>query len=254
MDLGTLVGSIFVWGLLLYSMALGVGIAVYIDMPSVYIVMGGSLAALMIAFDMGEMKKFGKLFAYSFKPPKFDLNALIKKIVEYSMQARRDGILSLEGPASQEQNKFLQKGIMMAVDGTEPDVVKELMELEMSQMEARHKNTVAIFDKWGGLAGAYGLIGTLIGLVAMLFNMSDPSAIGPSMAVALLTTLYGAMIANMITDPMSNKLNFRTAEEMTAMTICIEGVVSIQAGDNPRVLEQKLLVFVPPNKRVSQFE
>jgi chemotaxis protein MotA len=124
----------------------------------------------------------------------------------------------------------------------------------MAQTSERHKSHAAIFDQWAGLAGAMGMIGTLIGLVAMLLNMSDPSAIGPSMAVALLTTMYGAMIGNIFGAPIANILNIRDADETLVKTIILEGIMSIQAGDNPRTLEAKLLSFLPPNERVSQFE
>jgi len=216
--------------------------------------MTGSLGALMIGFKMEQMKNIMKVFMVSIKPTIIDNQSLIKKLVDYAMQARRDGILSLEAAANNEENEFLKKGLMMAVDGNEPDTVRELLEIEIEEMSNRHKSNGSIFGKWGGFAGAYGLIGTLVGLVAMLVNMSDPSAIGPAMAVALLTTLYGAMIANMITGPMETKLDIRNSDEVMAMTIMVEGIVSIQAGDNPRVLEQKLLAYLSPGERKSQFD
>jgi len=141
----------------------------------------------------------------------------------------------------------------MAVDGNEPDTIRELLEIEMEQMDARHKKMSSIFSNWAGLAGAMGMIGTLVGLVAMLLNMSDPSAIGPAMVVALLT-LYGAMIGNIFGNPIANKLNLRNDDELLAKTMILEGIMSIQAGDNPRTLEAKLLSFLPPSQRKSQFE
>jgi chemotaxis protein MotA len=235
-------------------MALGVGVGAYIDVPSVLIVVGGSLGALMISYDLSHIKKIGKLIMVSIKPTRFEANEIIKIIVELAIKARRDGIVSLETDANNEENYFLRKGLMMAVDGNEPDVIKSLMEIEMEQISNRHKTNAGIFGTWSSFAGAFGLIGTLIGLVAMLVNMSDPSAIGPSMAVALLTTMYGAVIANMIAGPLESILNVRDAEEMVSMALISEGVTSIQAGDNPRSLEQKLLAFVSPDKRSSQFE
>ena len=254
MDISSLIGSIAVWILVMMAMTLGVGVGAYIDAPSVLIVIGGSLGAVMIGFKMEQVKLLGKLFGAVFKPTQVDTQELIKKLVDFAMEARRDGILALESKVSTESNEFLKKGLMMAVDGNEPDTVRELLEIEIEQMVGRHKTNGAIFGKWGGFAGAYGLIGTLVGLVAMLVNMSDPSAIGPSMAVALLTTMYGAMIANMITGPMEQKLSIRSSDEANAMTIMVEGIMSIQAGDNPRVLEQKLLAYLEPSSRVSQFD
>jgi chemotaxis protein MotA len=254
MDLGSVIGLVMILGLLFGAMAMGVGIGPYIDIPSVLIVFGGSIGALLIAFKMEQMKSFVKIFMIAIKPPQEDIPELIKKLVEYSTQARRDGILSLEAAANNETNEFLKKGLSMAVDGNEPDTIREMLEIEMEQTSERHKGNAAIFDTWAGLAGAMGMIGTLIGLVAMLLNMSDPSAIGPSMAVALLTTMYGAMIGNIFGSPIANILNIRDADEYLVKTIILEGIMSIQAGDNPRTLEAKLLAFLPPNERVSQFE
>jgi len=254
MDLGTVIGLVLILGLLFGAMAMGVGIGPYIDIPSVLIVIGGSIGALLIAFKMEQMKNFVKIFMIAIKPPQEDVAELIKKLVEYSTQARRDGILSLEAAANNETNEFLKKGLSMAVDGNEPDTIREMLEIEMEQTSERHKGNAEIFGQWAGLAGAMGMIGTLIGLVAMLLNMADPSAIGPSMAVALLTTMYGAMIGNIFGAPIANILNIRNADETMVKTIILEGIMSIQAGDNPRTLEAKLLAFLPPSERVSQFE
>lgn len=254
MDLGTVIGLVLILGLLFSAMAMGVGIGPYIDIPSVLIVVGGSIGALLISFKMETMKQFAKIFMIAIKPPQEDKAELIKKLVEFATSARRDGILSLEAAANTESNAFLKKGLSMAVDGNEPDAIRELLEIEMEQTSARHKMHASVFDQWAGLAGAMGMIGTLIGLVAMLLNMADPSAIGPSMAVALLTTMYGAMIGNIFGAPIANILNIRNGEEDLVKQMILEGIMSIQAGDNPRTLEGKLLSFLPPAERVSQFE
>ncbi|MGM0624142.1 MAG: motility protein A [Campylobacterota bacterium] len=254
MDLGTVVGLVLIIGLLVGAMAMGVGLAAYIDIPAVLIVFGGSFGALMIAFKMEQMKGFFKVFMVAVKPPKNDPAELIKKLVEYSQKARRDGILSLESDANNEENEFLQKGMNMAVDGNEPDAIREMLEVEMEQTSDRHKDNASIFSEWAGIAGAFGMIGTLIGLVGMLVNMDDPSAIGPAMAVALLTTMYGAMIGNIVGNPIALILLNRNKDEERIMTIIIEGIMSIQAGDNPRNLEAKLLAFLPPKERESQFD
>ena len=254
MDLASVIGNVLVWVLILAAMAMGVGVGAYIDVPSVLIVVGGSLGALLIGFKMDQMKNIMKIFMISIKPTIIDNQGLIKKLVDYAMQARRDGILSLEAAANNEENEFLKKGLMMAVDGNEPSTVRDLLEIEMESTDARHKDYINMYTSWGSYAGAYGLIGTLVGLVAMLVNMSDPSAIGPSMAVALLTTMYGAMIANMITGPIGTILTIRNVDELMSMTIMLSGITSIQAGDNPRTLEAKLLSYLGPDERVSQFE
>jgi chemotaxis protein MotA len=254
MDLGTVIGLVLILALLFGAMAMGVGIGAYIDIPSVLIVIGGSIGALLVSFRMEQMKNFVKIFMIAIKPPQVDQLELVKKLVDFATQARRDGILSLEAAANSEENEFLKKGLSMAVDGNEPDTIRDLLEIEMDQTSSRHKGNAAIFNQWAGLAGAMGMIGTLIGLVAMLLNMADPSAIGPSMAVALLTTMYGAMIGNIFGTPISNILIIRDTEESLVKQMIIEGIMSIQAGDNPRTLEGKLLSYLTPTERVSQFD
>jgi chemotaxis protein MotA len=254
MDLGTVIGLVVIIGLLAGAMAMGVGLAVYIDIPAVLIVFGGSFGALLISFKMEQMKSFFKVFMIAIKPPQANPNELIKKLVEYSQKARRDGILSLEADANNETNEFLKKGLNMAVDGNEPDAIREMLEVEMEETSNRHKVNASMFSEWAAIAGAMGMIGTLIGLVAMLVNMDDPSAIGPAMAVALLTTMYGAMIGNIVGNPIATILTQRNTDEERIMTIIIEGIMSIQAGDNPRNLEAKLLAFLPPKERESQFD
>ncbi len=254
MDLGTVIGIVLIMALLLGSMVMGVGIGAYIDVPSVLIVVGGSIGALMVSFKPSQMKQFVKIFMKAIKPGEEDVGELIKKLVEFATKARKDGILALEGDVNDEENAFLKKGLSMAIDGSEPDTIRELLEIEVEQTSTRHKVHGSIFSQWSGLAGAMGMIGTLIGLVAMLLNMSDPSAIGPSMAVALLTTMYGAMIGNIFGGPIANILGIRNDDETLVREMIIEGIMSIQAGDAPRVLEAKLLAYLAPVDRVSQFD
>ncbi len=254
MDLGTVVGLVLIFGLLAGAMTMGVGIGPYIDLPSLLIVVGGSMGSLLISFKMEQMKNFGKVFMIAVKPPKIDVPGLIKKLVDYATQARRDGILSLEQSANNEENDFLRKGLSMAVDGSEPNTIRELLEIEMDRTLERHKSFAGIFDQWAALAGAFGMVGTLLGLVAMLLNMADPAAIGPAMAVALITTFYGAVIGNVFGAPIANILLTRANDEATVHLLILEGIMSIQSGDNPRTLEAKLLSFLPPKERISQFE
>ncbi len=254
MDLGTVIGLVLTLALLFGAMAMGVGLGPYIDIPSILIVFGGTTGILMISLKMEQIKSAAKVFKIAIKPPQIDLQGLIKKMVDYSTKARKDGILALEELANKEENEFLKRGLSMAVDGNEPDTIRELLEIDMEQTSGRHKLNASLFDQIAGFAGAMGMIGTLIGLVAMLLNMSDPSAIGPAMAVALLTTMYGAMLGNIIGTPVANILTLRDADETLLKTLIIEGIMSIQAGDNPRNLESKLLAFLPPKDRVSQFD
>lgn len=254
MDLGTVVGLVLTLALLLGAMAMGVGIGPYIDIPALLIVFGGTSGALLVGFKMEQMKNIAKIFMIAVKPPQQNLPELIKKMVNYSTKARRDGILALEDDANNEDNNFLRKGLSMAVDGNEPDTIRDLLETELEQTSARHRGNAQIFAQMGGFSGAMGMIGTLIGLVAMLLNMADPAAIGPAMAVALLTTMYGAMIGNIVGAPVANILEVRDKDETLSKTLILEGIMAIQSGDNPRTLEGRLLSFLPPHERKSQFE
>ncbi len=254
MDLGSVIGLVLTLTLLAGAMAMGVGIGPYIDIPSLLIVFGGTAGTLLIGFKIEQIKAFGKIFMVAIKPVIDDPKELIAKLIEFSTQARKDGILALEAAAGKEENEFLKKGLGMAIDGNEPDIIRDLLEIDMDQTNNRHKTNATMFGQLAGFAGAMGMIGTLIGLVAMLLNMADPSAIGPAMAVALLTTMYGAMLGNIIGGPVQNILELRNADEMVIKTLIIEGIMSIQAGDNPRTLEAKLLAFLAPSDRESQFD
>jgi len=254
MDLASVIGLVLTLALLFGAMAMGVGIGPYIDVPSILIVFGGTIGTLMIGFKMENVKSFGKVFMVAIKPTTVDIKDLIATLVEYSTKARKEGVLALEGDVNNEENDFLKKGLSMAIDGNEPDIIRDLLEIDMEQTDGRHKVNASFFGQIAGFAGAMGMIGTLIGLVAMLLNMADPAAIGPAMAVALLTTMYGAMLGNILGGPVENILGLRNTEEMVAKTLVIEGIMSIQAGDNPRTLEAKLLAFLPPAQRQSQFD
>jgi len=254
MDLGSVIGLVLTLALLFGAMLMGVGIGPYIDIPSILIVFGGTLGTLLIGFKLEQMKNIGKIFMVAIKPPPHDPQAMIEKLVDFSTKARKDGVLALEGDVANEENEFLKRGLGMAIDGNEPDIIRDLLEIDLEQMSARHKSNQAIFGQLGGFAGAMGMIGTLIGLVAMLLNMADPAAIGPAMAVALLTTMYGAMLGNIIGGPVENILGVRSSDEVLLKTLILEGIMSIQSGDNPRVLEAKLLAFIDPTSRKSQFD
>ena len=190
---------------------------------------------------MGVIRVVKKAF---FSKPK-DVKQLIADMVRYAEVARRDGILSLENMTRDMADEFVKSGIQMAVDGTDPELIEQVMTNELDAVAERHQQGKALFDNLGKYAPAFGMIGTLVGLVIMLQNMDDPSAIGPGMAIALLTTLYGALIANMVALPIADKLAVRSEEEALLKRIVIRGVISIQSGDNPRIVEQKLQTFLP---------
>jgi chemotaxis protein MotA len=252
-DLATVIGIVVAFGLVGFSLAIGAGFGPYVDPQSVLIVIGGTVGVILISWPLKVVLGMGGIVKNAFfaNPP--DLKGTTARLVDYATKARKEGILALESASSEEKTVFLQKGIQMAVDGLEPTVIQSLLEKEIEQTEQRHKIGVDLFSAFGTFAPAMGLIGTLIGLVAMLQSMDDPSSIGPAMAVALLTTFYGAILANMIFLPMAGKLKTRSEEEVVGMELMLEGILSISAGDNPRILETKLHAFLEPKLRESSF-
>jgi len=251
-DLATLIGFLLAWGLIIATIALGSGALVFINVPSLMIVLGGAIAVVMMRFTLGQfigsIKTAMKAFLYKSETPE----ELIDVVVELATVARKEGLLALEG--QEINNPVLATGIRMLVDGHESSVVKKALSTEMNETVARHKIGQDIFKQIGDAGPAMGMIGTLVGLVQMLSNMSDPKSIGPAMAVALLTTLYGAMLANMFALPVSDKLSLRSAEEQMNKNIIIESVIGIQEGQNPKVLDELLRNYLPASKRVSADE
>lgn len=249
MDLATVLGLFGAASLILLSIVLGGNIGGYIDIPSIAIVIGGASLTVLTSLPFVQVLGCGKVIMKTIKVEKIDLRALVANLVEFAVVARRDGILALENHIDENTNSFVATGIRMAVDGTDPELIEKLMIAEIESLTERHRKGRQVLDLLGKYAPAFGMIGTLIGLVAMLSNLSDPSTIGPSMAVALLTTLYGAVMANVIFLPLSDKLNYYSKEERHACMLVLQGVMAIQSGDNPRIVEQKLNVFLPPNLR-----
>lgn len=254
MDIATLIGTVLAYVLIVAAMLMGAGIAPYIDIPSVLIVVMGTFAIVFMAFPMDKALGIMKYTMKTLKYPLDDPANLISQLVEFAVKARRDGILSLESAEDEVSDEFLKKGIRLAVDGTEPEVIKNILETELEYMAARHKVGASVLGAMEGFAPAMGMIGTLIGLVAMLQSMEDPSSIGPAMAVALLTTMYGAMMANLFAGPYKVKIEGNSAKEQLIREIMIGGIMAIQAGDNPRIVEQKLNAYLPPSQRKSQFD
>lgn len=224
----------------------------YIDVPSAIITLGGSFFCVMASYSMADFLGGLKSFTLIFKAPSADVKAMIQKIIDLSNVARKEGLLSLEEAAGDLEDEFMKKGILLIVDGTDPDLVRGIMETELVSTEDRHKNKISFWDTLGAMGPAWGMIGTLIGLVNMLYEMDDPSSIGPSMAVALITTLYGSLLANWICAPVASKLKANNSTEIMIKEIMIEGLLSIQAGENPRVIEEKLKSFLAPGDRITQ--
>jgi len=254
MDLATIIGLFLAVSLVGYAMLSGGGGNAFIDTQSVLIVIGGGVASAMVSVSLTNFKRIGKVFSKALFHKEQSAQKLIQDLVGYAEIARRDGILSLENATKDADDPFIIKGIQMAVDGTDPELIEQIMNNELEAITERHDNGKAIFDALGRYAPAYGMIGTLVGLILMLRSMDDPASLGPNMAVALITTLYGALLANMFALPIADKLAARNNEELLMKTIIIKGVMSIQSGDNPRIVEQKLKTFLPPSLRGAEQE
>ncbi len=255
MDLASIIGLVVALVLVVFGIVSGdSGFAAmknFMDAPSALITFGGAFACQMAANTMADFIGGLKSFTLILKTPEIDEIQIISKIIDLSNTARKEGLLSLEEAAADLDDAFLKKGIMLVVDGTDPELVRGILETELYSTEDRHKTRIGFWSDLGAGGPAFGMIGTLIGLVNMLQNLSDAAAIGPAMAVALLTTLYGSLLANWICTPVASKLKVDNDIEIQVKTIMIEGLLSIQAGENPRVIEEKLKSFLAPKDRPS---
>jgi len=253
MDLATIIGLIVGSFFVVYGIVTGEllmeNLAAFFNPPSILIVGGGTLGAVMVSIPARRLINSVRVIMRTFLYPKAAPIELINRMVQFAEIARRDGILALEGVTSDIQDEFLVKGIQLAVDGTDPELIEQIMSTELDNMVERHGAGRRVLEVATKYAPAWGMIGTLIGLILMLRKLDDPSSIGPNMAVALLTTMYGAVLANFILGPMADKLAIRTNEELLVKQIVVRGVLSIQSGDNPRIVEQRLRIFLPPKMR-----
>lgn len=246
MDIATLLGIAVAVSLIVSSIALGGGsFAAFLDWPSAMIVFGGATAAALVSFPL---RNFMGVFRVAAKSLFYRLDCvprLVDEIVGLAEMARRHGLLSLETRLGKIRHPFLVLGVQLVVDGTRPDVMEEILRTELEAVAHRHRDGKAVFDCMGRFAPAFGMIGTLMGLVMMLGNMRDPSKIGSGMAVALLTTLYGALAANVVFLPVAEKLKYTSRQEQQVMEVILRGIMAIQEGEHPRVIEQKLKTFHP---------
>lgn len=250
MDIASLLGFIIGIGIIMAAILVGGDIMMFVDVPSLLIVFGGTFGVSLMRIPLSDfLRSFGVL-AKAFLNKRDDPNALIEEGVRLSDIARKNGLLALEGETI--TNEFLKKGISLCVDGHDPAFVKRMLEQEISQMVTRNEVGQDMWKGVGDLAPAMGMIGTLVGLVQMLANMSDPAAIGPAMAVALLTTLYGAMVANCFALPMVDKLAKVLLYEKTNRELILETISGIQEGMNPKVLEALLNSYISDKKRKAQ--
>ncbi len=248
MDIATLIGL----GGAITLLVFGIGptnLPAFIDIPSMLITGGGTVCGVFSSFPLSRIFNIIGVVKNAFFSKQLTPAQTIKQLVEFAEQARREGILALEARAQEIQDDFLKKGIQLAVDGTEPELIKDILSTEITFIERRHGDGAKLFEQAGALAPAFGMLGTLVGLVLMLGNMSDPDSIGPNMAVALITTFYGSIIANVFCIPLSEKLKGYSAAEMMIKELMLEGIMSLQSGDNPRIVEQKLTAFIEPGLR-----
>ena len=249
MDLSTLLGVVSGFLLVFLAIKLGGGLLWFWDAPSAMIVLGGTLAITLINYPLSDVLSVMRVLKNAFLHQVPQPTTIVPQIVELSRIARREGILALEKQAKKMRESFLNKGVELAVDGMEPDAIRSILENELIFTEERHKKGAEIFTVMGTFAPAMGMLGTLIGLVQMLRSMDNPDAIGPGMAVALITTFYGSILANLMFLPVAGKLKVRREEEVKYKQLIIEGISSIQVGDNPRVVEQKLYTYLSPSER-----
>jgi chemotaxis protein MotA len=249
MDLATIIGLASGAALIASAIFLGGSPVAFIDARSGLIVFGGVIAVTFIMFPMRTVIGSVQVAVNAFREHTWNLDAIIDQMVNLSRLARTNGILALEDAEKEITNTFLKKGIQLAVDGNEEELIRFIMSTDVGFAKQRHAIGQKVFKQMGAMGPAFGMIGTLIGLVQMLRTLDDPSSIGPSMAVALLTTLYGALLANLVCIPIANKLEFRCKEEALAKQVITEGIISIMQGANPKVLKDKLEAFVAPALR-----
>ncbi len=247
MDIATILGIVSGIGLVLAAILMGSGLGAFVDPPSLLVVVGGSIAAMMIAFPLSTVIGSIKIALKAFFSPKQSPDTVIERIVDLAVKARKESIIALE--KEEIEDPFLAKGIRLVVDGTAPNLVRSILRTEIGFMKQRHLSGQSVFKFLGGMAPAYGMIGTLIGLVQMLQSLDDPSSIGPAMAVALLTTFYGALLANIVALPIAEKLAGKSGDEVLMMEVTIQGVLAILEGDNPIIVRSKLEAFLSPSQR-----
>jgi len=253
MDIATVIGIFSAIGLLIASMTMNVGLSAFFDLPSVLIVCGGTACATMINYPLRDCLNTIYVLKNAFITQPITIVEIITGFTTFSAKARKEGLLSLESNIREIHDPFLKQGLRLTVDGLEPQAITEILETEISFQESRHRLGADIFQTMGNFAPAFGMMGTMIGLIAMLRHLDDPSTIGPSMSLALVTTFYGVILANLIFIPIAGKLRARSQHETMVKELIVQGILSLCRGDNPRIIEQKLHAFLPPSARISVF-
>lgn len=252
MDIATIAGLVICVILLIVSIMMSGNLLTFVDIPSMVLVFGGAIFATMMCFPLRTMLKMVRVVRKVLLAKPSDPVEHVRTLVRLAEVARRDGILSLENHLNDgDYDDFMVRGLRMAIDGQDPAVIQMAMEQEVETMMERHTEGKALFETLGKYAPAFGMLGTIIGLVLMLKNMNDPASLGPGMALALITTFYGSLLANVLFLPIADKLGTRSGEEVAARVLIIRGVMSIQSGDNPRIVQQKLLAFLDARQRTA---
>jgi len=249
MDLATILGMVISFGLVCAAILAGGSPMLFVDLPSMFIVFGGTLGATLTQYPLATFLRVGKVIQKTLVTRTQPTAMIIDQFMDYANRARREGILALESILGGLDNAYLKKGLQLTVDGLEPDAIQAIMETEIDNTEARHEVGIEMASAMAAYAPAFGMIGTSVGLVQMLQNLDDPSKIGPAMAIALITTFYGAVLANIVFMPIVGKLKHRSREEIKIMEMQMEGVLGISRGENPRILMEKLNSFQPPKER-----
>ena len=249
MDIATIIGIIFGFGVITAAIIHGGGAIAFIHIPSMIIVVGGMLCTVLIHFSLPQFLGIFSVIKKTVLVKLLTPSELVQKMVNFAAINRRDGSLALEEQIGKVDNDFIQKGLQMLVDGQEEDAVRDMMSLEIQYLQERHGVGKKILEFMGASAPAFGMVGTLIGLVQMLQNLSDPSEIGGGMAVALLTTFYGALLANLVFIPLAGKLGLYSKNEILTMEMTIEGICAISRGENPSIVREKMQAFISPQTR-----
>ncbi|MDO9536583.1 MAG: MotA/TolQ/ExbB proton channel family protein [Bacillota bacterium] len=248
-DFLTIGGAVFGMGLVLWGIMMGSSLSAFINWPGLMITLGGSFGAMMINYQMDQVRQVMKITAQVIFNKNENISSLEQIFVNLAQKARREGLLALEDQLEEIEDPFLRNGLQMVIDGFEPDSIRDIMETEIHTLTQRHNMGQNLYRTWGSLTPAFGMIGTLIGLVQMLSALNNPDAIGPGMAVALLTTFYGVLMANLILNPIAGKLAIRSEVEVSRKEAIIDAVLSLQAGVNPRILQEKLKAYLSPQER-----
>jgi len=250
MDLTTIIGLIIGFGGLIggYMLEGGHFGSLFIDTAGM-IVLGGTIGAVTVSFGLDELKTVPGFLKAVFTERPIDFPGAVERLVDTADRARREGLLSLESHLHEIDNDFMRRGLQLVIDGTDPELTRNMLEMEIAAYEQSQHLGVEIFNAAGGFAPTMGIIGTVMGLVHVLGNLSDPDSLGPAIAVAFIATLYGVATANLLWIPFGTKLKVKTARQVSLMELILEGILSVQAGENPRVIREKLLTFLPEKEK-----